>query len=204
MVRPAAVSLEVIDIANPCPAEWDEMRGDERVRFCRHCSLNVYNLSAMPRGEAERLVAQREGRLCVRFFRRLDGTVVTADCEGALRLAARRAKRMAKALTAVVVAALLAPLGYSRWSGASPTDDGRCAGIAVDPPAGPPQERAMMGDIAVPVVPPPQPQERAFLGRMRAPAKMGEMAPMPLMGSPAPLPPPATQPAPATRPAETK
>ena len=74
-----AVSLEVIDIARPCPADWDAMRGDDQVRFCKHCSLNVYNLSAMTRAQAERLVAEREGRLCIRMYRRLDGTVVTAD-----------------------------------------------------------------------------------------------------------------------------
>jgi hypothetical protein len=69
-----AVSLEVIDIARPCPADWDEMRGDNQVRFCKHCSLNVYNLSAMTREAAERLRRGARGRLCIRMYRRLDGT----------------------------------------------------------------------------------------------------------------------------------
>ena len=206
-----AVSLEVIDIARPCPADWDQMRGDEQVRFCKHCSLNVYNLSAMTRGAAQRLIAEREGRLCVRMFRRLDGTVVTADCEGAIRLAARRVGRFTKAMAAVVITAALAPLGFSRWLGAAPTDrSGSSPSVCVTPPTQAPAVQgeavAIMGDFAAPP-PQPQPPQRQFLGRIANPAKLGQMA-APLMGAPAPLPapPPATQPAPApaTQPAATE
>jgi hypothetical protein len=206
-----AISLEVIDIAKPCPADWDAMRGDEQVRFCKHCSLNVYNLSAMTREAAQRLVAEREGRLCVRMFRRLDGTVVTADCEGAIRLAARRVGRFAKAMAAVVITAALAPLGFSRWLGAAPTDrSGSSPSVCVSPPTQAPAVQgeavAIMGDFAGPP-PQPQPPQRQFLGRIANPAKLGQMA-APLMGAPAPLPapPPATQPAPApaTQPAATE
>jgi hypothetical protein len=56
------------------------MDGDARVRFCRECNRNVYNLSAMTEREAQRVVAEREGRLCVRFYQRSDGTVLTSDC----------------------------------------------------------------------------------------------------------------------------
>jgi hypothetical protein len=195
----SAVSLEVIDIAKPCPADWDEMRGDERVRFCRHCSLNVYNLSAMSRGDAEQLVRESEGRVCVRFYRRLDGTVVTTDCGGGWRLAAKRAGRFAKAASAMVIAAALAPLGFSRTSSASSSAKSNASPLIVTPPPMPAQrmgEMALMGDIAIPPAPqPPAP----ILGRIRV------IAPVPLMGSPVPLPapPPATQPAaqPATQPA---
>lgn len=67
-------------IASPCRAPWDNMDGDERVRFCRECNRNVYNLSAMSEPEAHELIARREGRVCVRFYQRRDGTVLTADC----------------------------------------------------------------------------------------------------------------------------
>ena len=60
--RSVVIPLEVIDIPDPCPVDWNDMRGDERVRFCRHCALHVYNLSAMTRDAAERLVAEREWR----------------------------------------------------------------------------------------------------------------------------------------------
>lgn len=56
------------------------MSGDDRVRFCSDCKLNVYNLAGMTRREATELITLQEGRLCVRFFRRKDGTLVTRDC----------------------------------------------------------------------------------------------------------------------------
>ena len=56
------------------------MSGDDRVRFCGDCKLNVYNLAGMTRREATELIEGNEGRLCVRFFRRKDGTFVTRDC----------------------------------------------------------------------------------------------------------------------------
>ena len=43
-------------------------------------SCNVYNLSDMTEEEALKLVEEREGRLCVRFYQREDGTVLTSDC----------------------------------------------------------------------------------------------------------------------------
>jgi hypothetical protein len=72
--------LDQIDVAAPCRVSWDAMKGDERVRFCGACKLNVYNLSGMSRQEAEKLVSGADGRVCVRFFRRQDGTVLTEDC----------------------------------------------------------------------------------------------------------------------------
>lgn len=56
------------------------MDGDQRVRFCQQCKLNVYNLSEMTKKDAEDLILEKEGKLCVRFYKRLDGTVLTRDC----------------------------------------------------------------------------------------------------------------------------
>jgi hypothetical protein len=97
-------TLARVRIAAPCEAEWDEMRGDERVRFCQHCSLNVYNLSAMTKREAERLVTRNEGaRLCVRFYRRKDGTMLTQPCPVGLRALKRRVSRLASGLFATLI-----------------------------------------------------------------------------------------------------
>ena len=35
-----------IRVASPCPAKWEQMQGDDRVRHCDACNLNVYNLAA--------------------------------------------------------------------------------------------------------------------------------------------------------------
>jgi hypothetical protein len=95
--------LDRVKVAAPCPAEWERMTGDDRQRFCHQCSLNVYNLSGMTRREAEALVADSEGRLCVRYFRRADGTILTSNCPVGLRALKRRASRVARACLSAVL-----------------------------------------------------------------------------------------------------
>jgi hypothetical protein len=92
-----------VRVASPCRADWDAMEGDERMRFCQQCGLNVYNLSALTRPEAEALVARTEGRLCARLYRRADGTVLTKDCPEGLRAVRLRVGRAAGAAFAAVV-----------------------------------------------------------------------------------------------------
>ena len=70
--------LDNVRIASPCGANWNEMRGDERKRHCAMCRLNVYNLSDMTQAEAENFLINAEGRVCLRVFRRTDGTVITS------------------------------------------------------------------------------------------------------------------------------
>src|SRR5947199_8355723 len=72
--------LDNVRVASPCSADWDSMYGDDQKRFCKECKLNVYNLSGMTREDAERLVTNAEGPLCVRFYKRPDGTIITQDC----------------------------------------------------------------------------------------------------------------------------
>lgn len=82
--------LDTVRVASPCSAEWDRMRGDDRARFCEHCGKHVYNLSGMARAEAEALLLEKEGDLCIRLYRRRDGTVLTDNCPVGM-LAMRRA-----------------------------------------------------------------------------------------------------------------
>lgn len=66
------------------------MTGDDRARHCAECDLMVYDLSRMTTDEAAALFQQSTGRVCARFFRRADGTVVTRDCStGVVRLGGR-------------------------------------------------------------------------------------------------------------------
>jgi hypothetical protein len=71
--------LELLEIPTPCPASWNDMTGDARGRFCQHCQKTVHDLSAMPRDEAERLVCQSAGSLCIRLTRLPGGQVLTLD-----------------------------------------------------------------------------------------------------------------------------
>ncbi len=95
--------LEGVRVAAPCPADWDRMVGDERARFCDRCSLHVYNLSGMTRREAEALVTNAEGRLCVRYYSRPDGTILTQDCPVGLRAIRQKVTRVAGAFLSAVL-----------------------------------------------------------------------------------------------------
>jgi cytochrome c-type biogenesis protein CcmE len=93
-------------IASPCDVPWSSMKGDDRVRLCAQCAKYVYNLSAMTHAQATDLLA-REPRLCVRYYERADGTILTSDCAlGARKRRIRRVKAMAPA--ALVVSSLAA------------------------------------------------------------------------------------------------
>src|SRR5687767_1599328 len=96
--------LDEIRIASPCKSDWHQMFGDDRRRFCAECKLNVYNLSGMTREEATTLLLSAEGRMCVRFFRRSDGTVLTQDCPVGWKAIKKRASRITVALASSVVA----------------------------------------------------------------------------------------------------
>ena len=95
--------LDHVKVAAPCPAEWERMTGDDRKRFCHQCSLNVYNLSGMTRREAESLIVNSEGRLCVRYFRRADGTILTSNCPVGLRALKHRVTRVTRAVASAVL-----------------------------------------------------------------------------------------------------
>src|SRR5689334_23652874 len=114
--------LENIRIASPCSANWNEMYGNDRMRFCGQCKLNVYNLSGMSREEAENLVTNAEGRLCVRFYRRTDGTVITENCP----VGWARVKQRARVYTTAAFSLIMTLLGglifvslFSRPNGSS-------------------------------------------------------------------------------------
>jgi hypothetical protein len=90
MIRKSDI-LDSIRIASPCHVPWEKMAGGDQIRHCGDCRLNVYNLSEMERDEAVQLIRQNEGRICVRLYRRTDGTVITRDCPQGVRLLRRKA-----------------------------------------------------------------------------------------------------------------
>lgn len=95
--------LDNIRVASPCNADWDQMIGNDRSRFCGQCNLNVYNLSSMTRTEAELLIGKTEGRLCVRYYKRADGSIITRDCPVGLRAIRRRMSYVARAVSSAVL-----------------------------------------------------------------------------------------------------
>jgi len=151
--RRALPLLESVTIATPCTASWDEMIGDERARFCTHCQKDVFNLSALPRDEAEAFLRARTAEVCVRLYKRTDGTVLTSDCPVGVKR-----KRRRKAVVAAVGGGLLAAGAFLQMSSQRTTSHG---GV-------------MMGEMtAMPQPPAPEPvvetPHEHIMGKMKIP-----------------------------------
>ncbi|MDB4968068.1 MAG: hypothetical protein JWN44_3757 [Myxococcales bacterium] len=172
------VVLDKLRIATPCKADWDDMKGDDRVRFCGRCEKNVYNLSEMTRADAEALVREKEGRMCVRLYQRTDGTVLTNDCP----VGVRRARLRQRVWASVSGVAASVALALGLFSGRARADL-TIGGDKTQPAQQPQPHRVLMGG---PVARPPE----LLMGKIKMPdppkppkkppATMGE--PMPIMG----------------------
>lgn len=140
--------LNRVHIASPCAADWNEMYGDQRKRFCGDCNLNVYNLSGMTRSEAEALIMNAEGRLCVRFYRRADGSVITNDCPVGWAKVKQRTRVLATAVGSLLIALFTGVLFVSLFS----------------------KKVATMGDLRIPFST-PQPTPEPLMGAVAPPPR---------------------------------
>jgi hypothetical protein len=95
--------LNNLHIASPCSADWNKMFGNERKRYCAECKLNVYNLSEMSQTEAESFLINSEGRVCIRLYKRSDGTVITQNCPVGLAKIKQKISRLATASLALIL-----------------------------------------------------------------------------------------------------
>ena len=155
--------LDRIRVASPCHEPWASMQGDDHVRHCDRCDRHVYDLSSLSRLEAERLVTEREGGVCVRFYRRADGTVLTADCPVGVR---RRRRWLAFSALAVGTLSTVAgmflapPVDAPPVALVTPEPDPLPAPPATDEPP-PPSSAAMVYEpppvvlSSAPINPPP-------------------------------------------------
>ena len=184
-------SLDAIHVAEPCTQAWDAMTGDDRSRFCGSCRLHVYDLSSMTRAEAEELVMSRKRageHLCVRFFRRADGTVVTDDCGPIRRAIRRRALRVRAAVVAAF--AMILPVTACRQT----TVMGKPGMSPQEPPPGLEdyEETQTLGNLCDPEPPAPPPAPAAQPAPPKAetcPAAPPAAAPAAAPAAPAPAPP---------------
>lgn len=97
--------LSRVRIKTACREAWASMVGDDTQRHCARCDRPVFDLSRMTRNEIETLFANEGGRPCVRFHRRPDGRVVTADCPPEERMSSSVRAAAAGALAGAAVAA---------------------------------------------------------------------------------------------------
>lgn len=155
---PAGELLRQVRVASPCRAAWDRMEGDERVRFCGECHLHVYNLSEMTAAEAEVLIREKEGRLCVRYYQRRDGTVLSRNCPVGLRRLRRALLVQMGAIATLFMAmpVLGAVVGgawvrWRLWKVEPFPSLARFLGLEAPPPPAPPTPPpVVMGAMAVP------------------------------------------------------
>ncbi len=109
--------LENAEIAAPCNVSWADMDGDTDVRFCGSCMKQVFNLSMMSREEAEAVLGVRAGKgICVRLFRRDDGTVLTQDCS----VGARRQRFWRRSKSIAAGGLILAAIGMAALKALGP------------------------------------------------------------------------------------
>ncbi len=156
IARVAPTRLPLLDrvaIAAPCTADWNAMSGDERARFCGQCQKHVYNIAGMAAEEAEAFLRGVAGEVCLRIYRRADGTVLTSDCAVGVRR--RRRRRAVASLvggglvtagTLLATARPRAPLVITPTATASPAET--TAPTVVEPP---PPGRMLIAGGAAPV-----------------------------------------------------
>jgi hypothetical protein len=150
--------LDQIRVASPCSANWNQMTGDDRTRHCGACDKDVYNLSGMTREEAEALIIERNGELCVRYYQRSDGTIITSDCTiGVKRKRRRRVIAAGIALLASTTAAFVvakrmrAHEQHATMGDIGPTDRVMMGGSGAP-------DRVIMGGSGAPTEAPPPPR----------------------------------------------
>jgi hypothetical protein len=148
--------LDNVRVAKPCPADWNAMFGNDRKRFCGECKLNVYNLSDMSRGEAENFLLEAEGRVCIRFYRREDGTILTKDCPVGLAALKRRVSRAMTAVFSVFTGLIGGLLGFHLFKDSTIYPVAIAGEMTVDAPPHRPvkiEPRAIQGAIPVRIDP---------------------------------------------------
>src|SRR5687767_109390 len=69
----------LFDVPEPCSESLEDVPGDKRRQYCARCKHQVHDLSALSFEEIEQLFAGEN--VCVSFWVRPDGSVVTADDE---------------------------------------------------------------------------------------------------------------------------
>lgn len=115
-------------IAEPCQAKWEEMQGNDKMRFCGDCRLHVLNAAAMTDEEVVAAItrAQRGERVCMRLYKRADGTLLTENCPVGLRRLRDRARKVASFVAGALsmllsVAVSAAPAGKATKEKSKPT-----------------------------------------------------------------------------------
>ena len=167
-------------IEKPCAADWDEMRGDDKVRHCDECDREVYAISKMTELEAElRLLNAPDALPCIRYARDASGNVIhAADLVRSDYLA----NRPGTSARAFVMASALGSALVTRDAGAKPpvvaaAEPTQC--VPYEQPAPPPPAPSAGAAAAPATRPAPAPPA--------APTAAPQPEPVMLGGAPPPM-----------------
>lgn len=157
--------LNNLKVASPCSQDWEGMMGDNRKRYCGECKLNVYNLSGMSKTEAENLIMNAEGRLCVRFYKRADGSVITQNCPVGWAKVKQRTRVFATAAFSLIISLFSGLLFVSAFTRSNAISK------KLPTPFSTPVPEPLMGAIAAPTpnpkaTPKATPKPREIMGEI--------------------------------------
>ncbi len=127
--------IEKVRVKDPCTQDWNEMTGNDQVRFCTHCAKDVNDLSTMTKSEARRLVRQSNGQLCIRYIKHPEtGAPVFTD---QLVQISRRMPRVAAGVigASISLSTFAYAQGGSSRAASSPQVETPAAVVAVNPPS---------------------------------------------------------------------
>jgi hypothetical protein len=162
--------LDRVSVAAPCPADWNAMSGDERARYCGQCEKHVYNIAGMTSEEAEGLLRRASGEVCIRIYRRADGTVLTSDCPVGVKRRRRRRAVASLAFGSALAAGAGALLTAARPPAPVAGNMMFTAGVASEAPTQSPVDQAptTRPEVNVPTggAPPPMPRETKIEAEM--------------------------------------
>lgn len=185
---PRRIPLNILDhirVAAPCPKRWDELTavqdgigvagGDDAVRHCGDCGLNVYNFAGLTREQSLEILERHAAdgaRLCGAVYKRRDGTLLTWDCPSGRAAARRRLATIASRMLGAGLLLVSGTLAYAATQGGAwhprarmlaPVRGGADwlrdkADVLLGRPRG-----VLMGAIAMPRIPPNVPKESESL-----------------------------------------
>jgi hypothetical protein len=64
-------------INKPCPADWNEMTGNDASRHCDKCKKSVHNISQLSKEEAEQVLCHSTQSVCIRIQQAANGAFKT-------------------------------------------------------------------------------------------------------------------------------
>lgn len=89
--------VDRLKIDFPCTADWNQMRGNERIRYCEECNKYVYDFARLPRRQVEEMMAASPGRICAKLTYK-NNSLVFLDSKPRPRPESHRASPLAAAI----------------------------------------------------------------------------------------------------------